>query len=192
MELYWNMSGITAYAEASFPLGSIYNALGPSDEMEYEVDGQFFTSTPEKRICNLEHQVKKNTFTGDFGYAGNVGMSAYSRTTEAALRHIQRLYLGDTSDEENFIGYGVGDFAYAYVDVLGIVDISVRLNSYGYDYDDSFFSGEGWTRESFTTGATNIPLYKTRYQFWAGLGIGNPPPFDASADITDLHFYTYA
>jgi len=191
MELYWNMSGITAYAEANFNPGSIYNALSSSDEMEHEVNGQFFTSTPEKRICNLEHQVEKNTSTMAFGYVGNVGVTACSRTTEDGLRNIARLYLGDTSNEENFIGYGVGNFAYAYVDVTNIVNVEVRLNSYGYDYDPVIFIGETYSRSSFTAGSTGIPLHKTRYTYWNGQQNGSPAPFDSEADITGLNFYTY-
>jgi hypothetical protein len=88
-----------------------------------------------------------------------------------------RLYDGDESDEENFIGYTVDAFAEA--QALYLLDQRKRI------YYSGLIEYDGYTTLTDVT-VGGVTLFK--YEF-VGNTSGNP--MAASASITGTDFYTY-
>jgi len=191
MSFYWNSYSVTMSAFYSATSPEIFNG----DVSDPSVDDRLFNGAdknppgytvgdrePVKRVCSgigtsYKRQEDSVSFNGvDVRFSGTPNPI--------------RLYNGDTSDEGNFIGYGLdGEIASA---SAGEEGGSLGSRTSIYSYAELSSNPAGWwsgfsimgtpdTVTSVTIGG--IPLIKA---VWTSFNIG-----DQATDITDIDFYTY-
>jgi len=156
MHLFWNIASASITASCPRDGGGTLRAEATSSDILKE---------PYERVCGNDSF--QEDFTDGFSF-----VHAYLFTPT-----IMRLYDGDESDEENFIGYTVDAFAEA--EALYLLDQRKWIYYSGLiEYDDYT------TLTDVTVGG--VTLFK--YEF-VGNTSGNP--MVASASITGTDFYTY-
>lgn len=95
MKLYWNIASTTASAEApKSGGGTLTAALSLSDVL----------AEPKERVCG--HVITGRTDTDTFTFV--------TATIRSPI--VYKLYNGNTSDENNFLGYGVDQLVYVSVE----------------------------------------------------------------------------
>lgn len=157
MKLYWNLASVTAAASAPRDDGgALFASLTSSNVLKQ----------PRLRVCG-----------GDYVGAGETdGFSSVG--VSVGIPNILRLYDGSTSDEDNFLGYGIGDIASAGVDYVlsEFIDI-IYTGLHAYDRGLSF---KPFTVTDVTVGGVTILKLEA---------VDNAE--NISASISGVDFYTY-
>jgi hypothetical protein len=159
MKLYWNLASVTATASAPADGGgTLVASLTSSDVFQQ----------PNLRACGLSG----NNFQDydDDGFS--------SVLTFVSIPYIYRLYDGSTSNEANFLGYGIDTIASVRVDYLLSEFIDIIYT--GLEAYDGGQSGESFTVTNVTVG--NVTIFKLE-------ALDNNQ--NISASISNVDFYTY-
>ncbi len=114
-----------------------------------------------------------------------------------------RMYNGGTADEENFIGYGLGEAAFAAgksIDIYafeGLYDAGLSLGGFAIDETDS---GRSWNYTYITIGGISAVFVGAGGGGGVSTAFTQDPPATvvtsgatviAKAEVTSLEFYTY-
>jgi hypothetical protein len=165
MQLYWNLYSVS---------GSAFYDDGAGGFDDTSVDGSVeLSNEPSVRVCDTS----QSAILEDVGSGG-------SSTSSLSIQYssgIYRLYDGDTSDEDNFLGYGV-----SYVAGARAGDFITGAEEYyaSFYVDDPFIDWETYTAEEISFGV--VDLLKIKATSGGGVGTG----YDATLN-DDLDFYTY-
>jgi hypothetical protein len=112
MKLYWNLNSGTASYSASFSrTASGSSSSGSVTETNREViiirDGETVGLEPRDRACRGTNLFNPNYLKASFDSDDSSDGSAFGNIDLGDTTFIRRMYDGSTSDESNFVGYGV-------------------------------------------------------------------------------------
>jgi len=189
--IYWNLNAIIGFFNIvdvdtleNVPINDVrigddirYNSENGNETSD---DSDYSEVVPTQRVCNSSRTGEKDTELGN-------GFNDSRISARLESNCIVKYYDGDTSDEDNFLGYGMKidsiaqplGFAYGFVVNSGsqfahtIITTFYKATDYGslapyITVSEVTFSG--------------IPLLKLKIETGSS-GLGS--------DITDLEFYTY-
>jgi|TARA_R110000787_G_scaffold205277_2_gene315692 hypothetical protein len=105
MKLYWNLHSATASFTATWSDSAIPYSLDKSlPNHEYVIELE-----PKERLCQSIPPVRSSTSPTPAELTATSGTGCSTSGILNILRPV-RMYDGSTSDESNFVGYGVNDF----------------------------------------------------------------------------------
>jgi hypothetical protein len=180
---FWNFYAIRVYGEATQDFGTLKSSsLSPADASDVSGDDN---AEPSTRVCSSPYVYVKN----------NSSPTGTNCKIAGGAERIRRFYDGDTTDEANFVGYGMlgylfdlyctaGSSNYASeIRLYGVGDTTTGLYATDYTEIDGYHfvcRAKGYTtRDAANASASSV--YAT-----APLG------YNTSASIDSLEFYTYA
>ena len=186
MSMYWNLYQVTGHAAVYFDV--LYDPL-----IVYAVTvGRYYNPPNSGNLTAIEPKdracISGGLFSQETNYDEDMGTS-YMQINGSILR----LYDGDTTEESNFVGYGVSsNFITAAAQRLSTYIATVKLSSMffsntsaGYDYAYVSRNGVSFVCEAYgdTPNAAGLTTYSS---------IGNAPYYwELSAGIGGLAFWTY-
>jgi hypothetical protein len=187
MKIYWSLSGINGFFNLvdvdtledikieNVKLGDFIE-YDQSNGSETSDDSDYTDVDPEYRVCNRNRSGEKFTDLGR-------GFNDYGMSINLASNSIVKYYNGDTSDEDNFLGYGMkqdsinNQLAYAYgFEVDGPVKFKHTILTTYYKASDY----SPYSPSTSIVTIADIPFIKIEI----GQGLGS--------DIDSLEFYTYS
>jgi len=180
---FYNFYAIRVYGEAAQDFGTLYTSdLSPADSSDVSSDDN---AEPSSRICSNPSVYVKN----------NSSPFSTSCKISGGAERIRRFYDGDTTDEANFVGYGMLGYLFDLYCTAGSSNYASEIRLYGVGntttglYATDYTEIDGYhfvcrakgftTRDAVNASATSV--YAT-----APLG------YNTSASIDSLEFYTYA
>ena len=110
MKLWWNYYSATGSfsASSSDPIGGSGSVTHTDKEVIIKATGEEDALEPVNRSCNGTDLYQNDSLVTQFLDEDNVANNfAYGFITAGSSEFIRRMYNGTTSDESNFVGYGV-------------------------------------------------------------------------------------
>ena len=210
MKLWWNSYSVTGSFSASTSAGSISHS---NKEVIIKRDSETDALTPIRRTCFGTSSSSSTTLSSSFSdeIAGEFEEPASGSLSFGGFNFVVRMYDGVTTDESNFVGYGVSQLCRveSSASVFGestFAEVDIRVASYlnGTTSSGTAPDGTGFDNKVFQTNLSSIPFrsktncsanFPQTVQASELSGTANtttPNGVSASASISSIDFWTYS